>query len=173
MLHRPFTSSSRFVYGYLRGLVRHKACPVKVSIKVAQSDKTQMVKDLHAGEEAAARRMKAARLSNDQSAAVNAESSIRTTHDLSSSSLPPLKYQSEQAGDGWIVFDKEVLYLYGGKGPLVARDLMQFPMSLPDDGYVDVVIQERVSFAFLVGMIHRLSLWVAQPQGNAPGYGWC
>ena len=32
-------------------VLRHKACPVKVSIKVVHSDKAEMVKHLQAGEE--------------------------------------------------------------------------------------------------------------------------
>lgn len=26
---------------------------------------------------------------------------------------------------------------------------MQFPVSVPDDGYIDIAVQERVSFSFL------------------------
>ena len=48
--------SRRFIYGYLRGLVRHKSCPAKISIKVAESDKTKMLDDLRKGEAAAAER---------------------------------------------------------------------------------------------------------------------
>ncbi|EKM55581.1 uncharacterized protein PHACADRAFT_256300 [Phanerochaete carnosa HHB-10118-sp] len=144
-----FMGDSRFIYGYLRGLVLHRACPVKVSIKVAQSDKDQMVEDLRAGEAAAARHLQSASDApavgingNGGDAVVNGDSP--TTQ--ADTDLPPLKYSfGEQSGDGWIVFEKPVLYLFGGKGPLVARDLMQFPMSLPDDGYVDLVIQEKLS----------------------------
>ena len=61
------------------------------------------------------------------------------------SSLPELLHLEKPQGDGWIEFEKPILYLYAGKGPYVSRDLMQFPVSHPDDGYIDVVIQERVS----------------------------
>ena len=93
-----------------------------------------MVKDLRAGEAAAQQRMEAARTQDGEAAQ---DASV-------GDALPPLKYQFEHNGEGWLEFDKEILYLFGGKGPLVARDFMQFPMSLPDDGYVDVVIQQRV-----------------------------
>lgn len=149
------------MYGYLRGLIRHKACPVKISMKVVQSDKMQMLKDLRAGEEAAARRIEAARLHNNQSIAANGDSGPEQEQDPSSSSLPPLRYQSEHGGEGWLEFDKEVLYMYAGKGPLVARDLMQFPMSLPDDGYVDVVIQERVRFSLVTPAPQPVAEFVA------------
>ncbi|GJE90809.1 hypothetical protein PsYK624_069530 [Phanerochaete sordida] len=136
--HLRFMGDSRFVYGYLRGLIRHRTCPVKVSIKVAQSDKDQMVRDLRAGEAAAAVRMQSAKDTDGGVVSGDAEQP--------SGGLPPLKNPfGEYGGDGWITFEKPVLYLFAGKGPLVARDLMQFPMSLPDDGYVDLVIQEKLT----------------------------
>lgn len=142
--HLRFMGDSRFVYGYLRGLISHRTCPVKVSIKVAQSDKDQMVKDLRAGEAAALRMQSAtadAAGTNGTSEVVSGDAPTEQTEP----GLPPLKYPfGEQTGDGWVVFEKPILYLFGGKGPLVARDLMQFPMSLPNDGYVDLVLQEKV-----------------------------
>lgn len=135
------------MYGYLRGLLKIKSCPVKISIKVAQSDKTQMVNDLRSAEEAAAqRRQAAAQTPPDPVVHGEAEAANGSApQEASASSLPPLVHKYEPGAPGWIEFDKPVLYMYAGKGPLVARDLLQFPMSLPDDGYVDVVIQERVS----------------------------
>ena len=99
-----------------------------------------MVAHLRAGEEAAAQRMLATRSSSTEpSTPLTANADGQST-----ASLPPLVHKYEPNAEGWVEFDKPVLYLYGGKGPLVARDLLQFPMSLPDDGYIDVVIQERV-----------------------------
>ena len=146
--HLRFMGDSRFVYGYLRGLIRHRTCPVRVSIKVAQSDKDQMVKDLRAGEEAAAHRMQSAAATDVAEANGTGEvASGDTPAEQIGPGLPPLKYPfGEQTGDGWVVFEKPILYLYGGKGPLVARDLMQFPMSLPNDGYIDLVLQEKVGY---------------------------
>lgn len=70
------------------------------------------------------------------------------------SSLPPLMYRdADTSGEGWITFDKPVMFLFAGKGPLVARDLMQFPVSHPDDGYIDIAIQETVSRTEMLGMI--------------------
>ena len=71
-------------------------------------------------------------------------------------------------------FDRPLLYLFGGKGPLVARDLLQFPMSLPDDGYVDIVVQERVRTT--TPLWSGCGEWLTReraghPQGDAQGDG--
>ena len=64
-----------------------------------------------------------------------------------STSLPPLKYKDEdpEKDEGWITFDKPICYLYAGQGPFISVDMMQFPVSLPNDGFIDVVLQEVVS----------------------------
>lgn len=122
------------MYGYLRGIVQHKKCPVKVSIKVVEADKQKMFDNFHATRSEALR--------NKHSP----EAQTSTTNDAEvGSSLPPLLYKDEPTGEGWITFDQPICYLYAGKGPYVARDLMQFPVSHPNDGCIDVVIQEVVS----------------------------
>jgi len=58
--------------------------------------------------------------------------------------LPTLKYlQGEE--DGWTIFNEPILYVYAGKGPYVGRDMMAFPVSLPDDGFIDVMTMSRSS----------------------------
>lgn len=71
--------------------------------------------------------------------------------------LPPLAYSFEDS-DGWTTFPDPILYIYAGKGPYVGRwvvhcgligggallifyssDFMAFPVSLPDDGLIDVM----------------------------------
>ena len=121
------------MYGYLRGVVQRRSCPVKVSIKVAESNKQKMVSDLHTARTNAENRIKS--LKPEDGAALPAETP---------STLPPLQHRDAPRGEGWIEFDKPLLYLYAGKGPFVSRDLMQFPVSHPDDGFIDVVIQETV-----------------------------
>ena len=65
---------------------------------------------------------------------------------LPETGVPELKHIGPDADkDGWITFDKSFNYFYAGKGPFVSVDLMQFPVSHPDDGFIDVVIAERVS----------------------------
>ena len=78
--------------------------------------------------------------------------------DLNESTLPPNKYASISPDeDGWVSFEKPILFVYAGQGPYVSLDLMQFPASLPNDGYIDVVIQERVrcQLTFVVSL-HEL-----------------
>lgn len=167
---------SRFIYGYLQGIIRHKACPVKVSIKVVESDKTKMVEHLRAGEEAAAQRLDAVKSDptvnhSEPLATSDAAGATGGDEDQSTSSLPPLLHKYEPNTEGWIEFDKPVLYLYGGKGPLVGRDLLQFPMSLPDDGYVDIVIQERVCPIFDLCIASNTEIVTGQSQGDVEGYG--
>ncbi|CCM02386.1 uncharacterized protein FIBRA_04482 [Fibroporia radiculosa] len=57
---------------------------------------------------------------------------------------PELKSVSAPDSEAkWVSFDKPLIYVYAGKGPWVSRDLMQFPVALPDDGLIDIVVQEQ------------------------------
>lgn len=62
--------------------------------------------------------------------------------------LPPLRHSKDD--DGWTTLDKPLLYVFAGKGPYVGRDLMAFPVSLPDDGLIDIAAQQVVSKLFIV-----------------------
>ncbi|KAJ3478301.1 hypothetical protein NLI96_g9856 [Meripilus lineatus] len=65
--------------------------------------------------------------------------------------LPPLRFASDTSEtEGWITFDRPVSYMYAGKGPYVSVDLMQFPVSLPDDGFIDIVVQEQMTRGDLI-----------------------
>jgi sphingosine kinase len=83
--------------------------------------------------------------------------------------LPLPKHSTND--EGWITFDKPLLYVYAGQGPYVARfvglqfqafhdlkvvisfsDYMTFPVSLPDDGFIDVSAQEMVFAQFAVSV---------------------
>ncbi|KAI0341603.1 hypothetical protein BDW22DRAFT_1429735 [Trametopsis cervina] len=137
-----FLGSSRFVYGFFRGVIKHNKCPVKVSIKVVEADKHRMVERLHA-----AREESKLRKQPHESASGN-DSAIAT-----GPSLPPLSHKDEPTGEGWITLDKPVLFLYAGKGPYVSRDLMQFPASHADDGLIDVVVQEMIPRTQMLSMM--------------------
>ncbi|KAG5645241.1 hypothetical protein DXG03_006658 [Asterophora parasitica] len=54
--------------------------------------------------------------------------------------LPPLTNLPDDT-DGWTTYDEPILYIYAGKGPFVGRDFMAFPVSLPDDGVIDIAVQ--------------------------------
>ena len=129
-----------------------------------------MVEHLRAGEEAAAQRIQAA-----QSApAAESEPVIGEAADVTDTTgagLPPLVHKYESGADGWLEFDRPILYLFAGKGPLVARDLLQFPMSLPDDGYIDVVVQEKVRAFRTMSGIGNTECDIDYSQDDAQGHG--
>lgn len=133
---------SRFVVGYMRGIVQRRACPIRLYIKAAQSDKSEIYKKF-CDDRARAQGV----LASGETVPVYQAHEDDIAGDTST--LPPLKYISEDpAKDGWIAFEKPMCYMYAGQGPFVSKDLMEFPASLPNDGYIDVVVQERVSISY-------------------------
>ncbi|KAJ7063337.1 ATP-NAD kinase-like domain-containing protein [Mycena amicta] len=120
--HLRWMGEARFTYGFLRGLIRFKPCPLQLSYKVFESDKDKMFEDLQR------------RRTNPPSAT--------PPPDSESTELPELKYISkENDDDDWTVVNEPLLYVFAGKGPYVGRDLMAFPVSLPDDGLIDIALQ--------------------------------
>ncbi|CAL1704519.1 unnamed protein product [Somion occarium] len=140
--HLRFMGNHRFVYGFVRGIARNRACPVKLQIKVAESDKKAMFQSF---KETRARAISnsSPQLVEDSTADGNSETN-GNANAKDSTSLPSLRFHEEDPvnDEGWITFDKPVSYIYAGKGPFVSRDFMQFPVSLPNDGCIDVVVQE-------------------------------
>ncbi|KAK0239940.1 ATP-NAD kinase-like domain-containing protein [Armillaria nabsnona] len=122
--HLRWMGDTRFMYGLFRGMVTFKPCAVQFSYKAAEEDKDKMAQECYA------------RRVNDKSAT---ERTIPAANENSDSALPPLT--TDESDEGWTTFDKPLLYLYAGKGPFVGRDLMAFPVSLPDDGLIDIVAQ--------------------------------
>lgn len=119
---------ARFMVGLMRGLIQFRACPIQLSVKVAENDKKRMVQNFQT------RR-------NEYGKSIPTPPPLSpVAKDTESSSLPPLKYSIDDM-DGWITVDEPILYLYAGKGPYVSRSLMAFPASLPDDGMIDVTVR--------------------------------
>jgi len=147
--HLRFLGSGRFVVGYLTGVIKRRACPIKLQIKVAQSDKSEIYKTFREARSQAIEGSSSSSSSKPAPPPSVSETDISTSAVVngdSASSLPPLKYAGvDPDSDGWLTFDQPTLFVYAGKGPYVSQDLMQFPTSLPDDGYIDVVVQERVT----------------------------
>ncbi|TFK55042.1 hypothetical protein OE88DRAFT_1623656 [Heliocybe sulcata] len=126
--HLRWMGDTRFIVGFLRGVVRYTPCPVTLSIKPVESEKPKLIEKWQ------------------EARAAPISLSTDASEEETSGGLPPLKFDSKsQDNDGWIKFDKPLLYVYAGQGPYVGRDLMQFPLSLPDDGLIDVVAQELSS----------------------------
>ncbi|KAI0647126.1 ATP-NAD kinase-like domain-containing protein [Trametes meyenii] len=135
--HLRFMGGQRFLVGFIYGVIRHRACPVKVSVKLVNTDKHQMLQDMHAARaqtETTYNALSTSTLNAPQEAGAESESTA----------LPPLKY-SEADSEGWVTFDRPLDYLYAGKGPYVSADVLQFPVSLPTDGLIDVALQERTT----------------------------
>ncbi|KAI0322219.1 ATP-NAD kinase-like domain-containing protein [Amylostereum chailletii] len=124
--HLRFLGSNRFVYGYLRGIVTRKTYPFSISIKALETDKSKISANLQAFHKKDAQHLFRTGAFVDNEA-----------------SLVPLQYISDDT-DGWLKMEKPISFLYAGKGAYVSRDLMQFPASIPNDGYIDVTIQEEV-----------------------------
>ncbi|KAG9318886.1 ATP-NAD kinase-like domain-containing protein [Chiua virens] len=130
--HLRWMGDLRFVLGFLRGVVTRKICKMELSMKVVEQDKSQMVDDLYARRKSAAKGVPPALPALD----------ITPSDDK-------LDNETDCSGN-WVKFDKPILYMFAGKGPYVSRSLMQFPVSHPDDGLIDVSIQEIVGRKFLL-----------------------
>ncbi|KAI6128270.1 ATP-NAD kinase-like domain-containing protein [Pisolithus croceorrhizus] len=120
--HLRWMGDLRFVIGFLRSVVTLPTCQMELSIKLAEQDKVKMANAVRA------RR-------------ADAPSDIPT---MPTSSSSENIYDPGSPGDTWIKYDKPCLWVYAGKGPYVSRSLMQFPVSQPDDGLIDMAIQEII-----------------------------
>ncbi|KAF8798056.1 hypothetical protein BYT27DRAFT_6917060 [Phlegmacium glaucopus] len=117
----------RFIYGLLRGLVKFKPCSVQLSFKLEEDNKEKMAAAWQSRKEG-------------RDLTIPNAISSKSVDDT----LPSLKYlQGEE--DGWTIFNDSFVYVYAGKGPYVGRDFMAFPVSLPDDGLIDVMTMSRSS----------------------------
>ncbi|KAF8350667.1 ATP-NAD kinase-like domain-containing protein [Amanita rubescens] len=121
--HLRWMGDTRFMVGLLYGILLLKPCPVRLSYKAAETDKFKMLEALQA------------RRAQDQQPA--------TTEARMEGGLPPLQYSTED--EDWTTLDEPLLYVYAGKGPYVGRDYMAFPVSLPDDGLIDIVAMPVIS----------------------------
>ncbi|KAG7092503.1 hypothetical protein E1B28_008854 [Marasmius oreades] len=124
--HLRWLGETRFLYGFLRGLIRLKSCNIELSYRIAEDNKAK-ISDTFRG---------------------------MRKHQKSSPPSPPIieeeggllqpKYSTTDT-EGWTTFSKPAIYVYAGKGPYVGRDYMAFPASLPDDGLIDIVVRGRSS----------------------------
>lgn len=135
-------------------------------MKLVESDKRKMVQDLRAYRaNAKAQYIQHSPVSPDAqeptpwTATTGYASTIGGTTVDSTTPLEPKRGSivSQPDADGWVTFNRPLSYVYAGKGPYVSKDFMQFPVSIPDDGLLDVVAQE------LVRSLMRCSLWPTHP----------
>ena len=131
------TGGSQSIYQ----VILFRSCPVQISYKLAEDDKVKMA------EKACAQRLQGPPTSPPRK---------------SSGGLPPLRYLPDDT-DGWVTCEEPILYFYAGKGPFVSRyvglslscsnllirrchcrDYMAFPVSVPNDGLVDIMTMPAV-----------------------------
>ncbi|EJD02318.1 uncharacterized protein FOMMEDRAFT_168804 [Fomitiporia mediterranea MF3/22] len=125
----------RFILGYIYGVLKLKPCPLTLEYKLAESDKDRMVEEFRTRNE-------------EHWLAQHTEELETLVHDVSADALPVLMHSEssrEGSDEGWIKFDKPLVYFYAGSAPYVARDLMQFPVAHASDGLIDIVAQELTS----------------------------
>ncbi|KAL1733181.1 ATP-NAD kinase-like domain-containing protein [Schizophyllum commune] len=196
--HLRWMGDARFVYGFIRGVLSQKPCPIELYYKPAETDRQKMYKALqdrhatqatHQAHASTASVSFAVRPSSPFSSPATpfasstpfsggpansfsgpaSPTSASTPSDRRPKSpmsedgedgLPPLVYakagsSSEgSSDDGWTKFEDPILFVYAGKGPYVARDLMAFPASLPDDGLIDITIHPMAPMGELFGAMN-------------------
>ncbi|KAF9533023.1 ATP-NAD kinase-like domain-containing protein [Crepidotus variabilis] len=142
--HLRWMGDTRFMVGLIKGIAQYKRCPVKLSYKLAEQDKHKMAEAVHS------RTKELAKLGRTPLASPSNSGSEVSFHDGPTAGLPPLQYLKEDE-DGWVTFDEPILYVYAGKGPYVGRDFMAFPVSLPDDGLIDICVMPAGSRLDIIG----------------------
>ncbi|KAI4526696.1 hypothetical protein K525DRAFT_188566 [Schizophyllum commune Loenen D] len=184
--HLRWMGDARFVYGFIRGVLSQKPCPIELYYKPAETDRQRMYKALqdrhatqatHQAHASTASVSFAVRPSSPFSSpatpfasstpfsgpasptTASTPSDRRPRSPMSEDGedgLPPLVYSKSDSGndDGWTKFEDPILFVYAGKGPYVARDLMAFPASLPDDGLIDITIHPMAPMGELFGAMN-------------------
>ncbi|KAL5529633.1 hypothetical protein ACEPAG_5618 [Sanghuangporus baumii] len=129
--HLRWMGDVRFALGYLYGVMKMKPCPILLEMKAAESDKDKMIEEFRKRSEIHWRAQHVRELDG-----------LRQS--VGDDALPTLKYDSLKgdADEGWVKFDKPLIYFYAGSSPYVGRDLMQFPIAHASDGLIDIVAQE-------------------------------
>ncbi|KAI5114991.1 hypothetical protein M0805_006557 [Coniferiporia weirii] len=142
---------ARFIYGFIRGVLKLKSCPLTLEIKVAETDKDKMFEEFRARTETSRREQHQRELEDHQ-------------QEVDKDALPVLRHTEQPSEDnGWITFDKPIIYLYAGKSPYVSRDFMQFPVAHASDGLIDIAVQGITSRGKLLssmdGAEKGISFW--------------
>ncbi|KAL0570248.1 sphinganine kinase lcb4 [Marasmius crinis-equi] len=126
--HLRWMGDTRFFVGLLQGLIKFKTCDIELSYKAVEVNKSRMADTLRGKR----------KLLQEQSSSSPPSSELPTGE-------PFRPRYSTTETEGWTTFDKSVLYVYAGKGPYVGRDYMVFPVSLPDDGLIDICARCKTS----------------------------
>lgn len=136
--HLRWMGDTRFMYGMLRGIATLNPCPIELSMKIAEKDKEAMAESF------------LARSTGTTSQPTNEPGQL--VNGAGHSALPALRYLPDDK-DGWVTFEDPILFVYAGQGPYVGRDYMAFPVSLPDDGFVDLSVMPVTSRGDMVASL--------------------
>ncbi|KAG8898614.1 sphinganine kinase lcb4 [Tulasnella sp. 417] len=135
--HLRWMGDTRFMVGFLKGVITNTPRQLRVLIKEPETDKPKLLDEFLT-----------TTLPPTLTRGVEASNSDAQQR------MPLPKYIDESEGtNGWIEFEKPILYTYGGLMPYVARDLMDFPIKQPCDGFIHLVVQEIETRATMVKMI--------------------
>ncbi|KWU41952.1 hypothetical protein RHOSPDRAFT_22074 [Rhodotorula sp. JG-1b] len=147
--HLRWMGDARFTYGYIKGAMERRTYPLHLDLDIVSSSRSEIGKRHNA----------AVRVAASDDAKNVAVDSLATDEDRDT--LPPLRlpgifepfsehskemrhlpgpegvepgrYSIDLSEDG-------VFFLYGGKVPFVAKDVMMFPAADPNDGLIDLAI---------------------------------
>ncbi|KAG8964136.1 sphinganine kinase lcb4 [Tulasnella sp. 425] len=134
--HLRWMGDSRFIVGFLKGVITNTPRQLRVLIKEPETDKPKLLDEFLAGPAPSV-------VAPDVTPGAEAQQR-----------MPLPKHIDEPEGtEGWIEFDKPILYTYGGLMPYVARDLMDFPIKQPCDGFIHLVVQEIETRGTMIKMI--------------------
>ncbi|KAJ8294043.1 Sphingoid long chain base kinase 4 [Rhodotorula toruloides] len=152
----------RFTLGYVHGALQRRTYPCTLTVEIVEADKAAIARKHNASLRSTA----SVPVGDDDPREDDLSPAKPWTASLPppdvtptvltglpSPSDPPLK-------PGWYTFDltkKGVFFLYGGKVPLIARDVMLFPAADPNDGLIDLV---------LVGPMGRIEALTAMDSTN-------
>lgn len=163
--HLRALGDTRFVLGYLSGVISNTECPVDIDVKLGERgtknkklmrekvktfNETGQWEDedgsgTHENGEASASTLRHGAVTE---ALYEGEAQLSPPllsgvdpswpHTILSPTQPP---SQDPPSGSWCRLPHSISTLYAGKIPFVARDLMQFPYALPGDGTVDIALQ--------------------------------
>ncbi|MBW0491857.1 hypothetical protein O181_031572 [Austropuccinia psidii MF-1] len=124
---------TRFILGYLLGALRNRQQRVRLDLQVVEDDKEKMESQWYA------RRI--IRSSSEP---------FTTSIDHQHHALPELRFGDVRSiikpgpdghsPDGWYTIEDDITSIYAGTLPFMAADLLEFPVKLPGDGSIDVIV---------------------------------
>ena len=140
-----FMGDVRFVLGYLLYAIRNRPCHADVDVFFGERG-TVSLDEMRKGSDAASRSKETERPIPSMPHALRC-GSVLDPISLATTPYDPSMPDSALSRNEWMRLPMPLSFVYTGKVPYVARTLMAFPYAHPQDGFIDVVVQDqRVSF---------------------------